>query len=252
MRNYLAALAAALSLSLSLLVPGAAPAKIKVDETFAFLAGGHARIIVFRPDVKVGSRGAGGVEEPNADWTATAREKLTREVAANQKAKGNEAVFLPEQNGNKAQLVADYQALFRVVAGAVVQHKMGSGGSLPTKKDKFDWTLGPEAARLGALGGGDYALFFSTRDAYATTGRKVMQLFALLALGAYVQGGIHQSYAGLVDLKTGRIVWFNMDPGSGGDVRTDEGAAKRVAQLLNKFPAQVPVAPTAAAAAAAK
>lgn len=244
MKRHLVALVAALSL----LVPAAVPAKIKADDGFAFPAGGHARIIVFRPDVKVGSRGAGGVEEPNAEWTAAARTKLTEQVAANQKAKGNEAIFLPDQEGDKAQLVADYQGLFRAVAGAVVEHKMGGGRSLPTKKDRFDWTLGPGAARLGEIGGGDYALFFSTRDAYATTGRKILQVFAILAIGAYIPGGIHQSYAGLVDLKTGQIVWFNMDPGSGGDVRTDEGAAKRVAQLLNKFPAQAPaVAPAASA-----
>jgi hypothetical protein len=50
--------------------------------------------------------------------------------------------------------------------------------------------------------------------------------------------GVHTSYAALVDLKTGDLVWFNVDPGSGGDPRTDEGATKRIRQLLESFPAK--------------
>lgn len=233
--RLIAALAALL-----LVMPGAALAKIKADETFVFPAGKPVRIIFFRPDVKVGSLGVGSVEEPNADWTAAARAKLTAEVAANQKAAGNEIVFMPEQEGDNAQIVADYQALFRVVAGAIAQHKMFPGASLPTKAERFDWTLGPGAAKLGEIGGGDYALFVSTHDAYGTAGRKVAQLLFAGMFGGFIPAGIHSSYAALVDLRTGNIVWFNVDPGSGGDVRTDEGATKRIGQLLNKFPSVAP------------
>lgn len=218
-----------------LVLAGPALAKVRADESFRFPADKPARIIVFRPDVQVGSLGAGGVEEPNADWTQAARDKLAEQLKANQASNGNEIVFLPEQEGENAQTVAAYQALFRTVAGAVTQHKMTPYAKLPTKGDKFDWTLGPGAAKLGEIGGGDYALFFSTRDAYGTAGRKTMQIFAALA-GVAIQAGVHQSYAGLVDLKSGQLVWFNVDPASGGDVRTDEGAIKRVGQLLTGFP----------------
>ena len=222
--------------ALVLAVPMGARAEVKADANFRFPAGKPARIIVFRPDVKVGTMGVGSVEEPNADWTATAREKLAAQIDAQQKASGNQAIFLPDQEGEKAQTVADYQALFRTVAGAITQHKMVPGAGLPTKKKAFDWTLGPGAAKLGEIGGGDYALFVSTHDAYGTAGRKVMQFLFAGMFGGYMPAGIHASYAALVDLKTGNIVWFNMDPASGGDVRTDEGAVKRVGQLFTGFP----------------
>lgn len=227
-----AAAAAALLVS----VAGAAGAKVKQDKEFRFPADKPARIIVFRPDVEVGSMGVGGVQEANADWTATAREKLTAQIAAWQKAQGNEALFLPEQSGENAQVVADYQSLFRAVAAAVVEHKMNPVSKLPTKKDKFDWTLGPGATRLGEIGGGEYALFVWTKDAYGSAGRKVAQVLMAGLIGAYMPAGVHQSYAALVDLKTGDLLWFNVDPGSGGDPRTDEGALKRVGQLFTKFP----------------
>jgi len=66
---------------------------------------------------------------------------------------------------------------------------------------------------------------------------------------AGLQAGVHQGYAGLVDLKTGDLVWFNLDPLSGGDPRDAEGAAKRVRELLTAFPTSGPAAAPAAPAA---
>ena len=235
MRLRVLAAAAALMVAA---VPGVAWAKVEASKTFRFPANQPAKIIVFRPDVEVGSMGVGGVQEPNAEWTQTARDKLSAQLTEHQKASGNEVIFLPEQEGDRARLVADYQSLFRAVAGAVVEHKMNPGAKLPTKKDKFDWTLGSGATQLGQLAGGDYALFLYTKDAYGSAGRKVAQVLMAGLFGAYMPAGIHTSYAALVDLKTGDLVWFNVDPGSGGDPRTDEGATKRIRQLLETFPAK--------------
>lgn len=221
----------------SLLLAGsAAEAKVKTNG-FRFPAGKVARIIVLRPDVEVASVGIGGVEEPNADWTAAAREKLVTQIAAQQRAGGADVVFLPDQEGDNAKLVADYQALFRTVAAAAAEHAMKRGGGLPTKGDRFDWTLGPGAAKLGEIGGGDYALFVKTHDAFGTGARKAFRLLVVGPMGMLLKGsGVHRSYAALVDLKNGDLVWFNVDPGSGGDPRTDAGATKRMGQLFGDFP----------------
>ena len=48
--------------------------------------------------------------------------------------------------------------------------------------------------------------------------------------------GTHFGYVALVDLKSGDIVWLGVDLKASGDVRTAEGAAQRVEQLLNGFP----------------
>lgn len=231
----------------AVMMSGVADAKIKFDKNFRFPAGQTPRIVVFRPDVQVGSLGVGGVEEANADWTAQGRVTLAHQLEAVQKATGNQVVFLPEQQGEAAQVVANYQALFRAVAGAVVEHKINPLANLPTKKDKFDWTLGPGAARLAQIGGGDYGLFLYTHDAYGTAGRKVMQLLVGGLFGAGMQAGIHVGYAALVDFKTGNLVWFNYDPASGGDPRDEQGAAKRIGELFKQFPAAEGAAPKSVA-----
>jgi hypothetical protein len=63
----------------------------------------------------------------------------------------------------------------------------------------------------------------------------MLQIVGLVA-GVGVTSGVHAGYAGLVDLKTGDLLWLNADFQMGGDVREAEGAHKRVRQLLEDFP----------------
>ncbi|GAA3254168.1 hypothetical protein GCM10020258_11720 [Sphingomonas yabuuchiae] len=95
----------------------------------------------------------------------------------------------------------------------------------------------------------------TTEDHYGSTGRKLLQVFAAGVAGIGVSAGVHKGYAGLIDLKTGDLVWLNADLAMGGDVRTPEGAAKRVSQLLEGFPGkpvEAPVAPAAPTKTAAR
>ncbi|MFA9201625.1 MAG: hypothetical protein ACEQR8_10680 [Cypionkella sp.] len=198
---------------------------------------GEVRILVFRPNVAVGSQTTGGMNEPNVEWTEAAKGHLVAALRQQQAARGTSLVLVPELQGEQNQLVADYTALFRTVAEAAFQHKMFPGNRLPTKRKEFDWTLGDEAARLRALGG-DYGLFFYTYDSYGSTGRKIAQILGAVAGFGLMPSGVHVGYAGLVDLSTGDLVWLNADLQMGGDVRTADGAQKRVAQLLEGFPAK--------------
>jgi len=199
------------------------------------LPAGEVKILVFRPNVAVGEQTTGGMNEPSVEWTEAAKTHLVAALQRQQAARGTSLVMVPEVEGPQNQLVTDYTALFRTVAEAAFQHKMFPGNRLPTKKKEFDWTLGKEAAQLRALGG-DYGLFFYTFDSYGSTGRKVAQILGAIAGFGLMPSGVHVGYAGLVDLTTGDLVWLNADLAMGGDVRTADGAEKRVAQLLEEFP----------------
>lgn len=213
---------------------------------FAFPADKPVRILVFRPDVKVGEQSTGGMNEPNADWTDAARKNIADALTAAQVARGGEVKFLGDLDGADGKLLADYRALFRTVTDAVVTHKLFAGNRLPTKRAEFNWTLGPGVARLGAVGGGDYGLLVFTNDSYGSAGRKAAQIVGLM-FGVGMTSGVHIGYAGLVDLKTGELVWINADVAMGGDVRDVEGAKKRVGQLLEDFPQRAGTTPVTAA-----
>lgn len=91
-------------------------------------------------------------------------------------------------------------------------------------------------SELPGAGDVDYILFIYNRDAYGSTGRKVLQVLAAFGPGIAVKSGEHVGYAGLVDAKTGDVLWLNADGQMGGDVREKEGSEKRVRQLLEEFP----------------
>lgn len=254
MRKMLVAIAAA---CLAVSATGAgAQERMAVKPGFAFPKDKQVKIVVFRPDVTVGTQTTGAVAEPNADWTATARKELAEALRKNNTVSGAQLVFMDEDpTGDDGAYLAEYRSLFAVVAQAIQTNRLFVGARLPTKKDQFDWTLGDGAGRIGQITGADYALFFYTNDAYGSAGRKAVQAMGMLGciigVCVIVPSGVHVGYAGLVDLKTGDVIWLNADPRMGGDVRTPDGAAKRVNQMLNGFPGMT-LAPVPAATAAAK
>ena len=201
---------------------------------------GSVRIIVMRPTVRVGAQSTGGLFEPNADWTANARRNIGKALKVAQANLGNVVIEYDESSAptsSEGALATQYSNLFGAVASSVIEYQFFAGNRLPTKKRKnaFEWGVGPGLSQLKSLQGADYALFINTRDEFGSTGRKLLQIFGAMG-GVGVPVGVHIGHAGLIDLKTGELVWLNADMQMGGDVRTEEGAEKRVKQLLEGFP----------------
>lgn len=228
----------ALAASLTVAVPMAsAQEKSAVRAGFSAEALKGQKILLFRPSVWVGEQSTGGMPEPNADWTAQARDLLAKELARRQTEFSNELVIEPDLVGEDAKLFSEHRALFSSVAGSVVTYQFFPGNRLPTRKNKpFEWTLGEGTKAIAEKTGAKYGLFVTTEDQYGSLGRKMFQVFAAGLIGVGVKSGEHIGYAGLVDLETGELVWLNADGQMGGDVRTEEGMTKRVGQLLEDFP----------------
>jgi hypothetical protein len=211
---------------------------------------GDYKLLVLRPDVTVGSITTGGIVEPRADWTEQARTSIVGAIRAQQSERGGNVTILERRNqlpGVSAQEVADVERLFYAVGQSIVLHKY-LGEYLPTKRGRgLDWTLGEDAVRLGQRTGYDYALFLHAEDQVASRGRVVLGVLG--AAGCIVGfcapniGGATQlDYAGLVDLKTGEVVWFNVVQASSqvpgikfGELRTPAGAAQMVDRLLGRM-----------------
>jgi hypothetical protein len=211
---------------------------------------GDYKLLVMRPDVSVGSVTTGGLVEPRADWTETARSKLLAAIRGQQAARGGNVLIMEKRNslpGVDPEAIAELERLHYAVGSSIALHKY-SGAYLPTKRGKgLDWTLGEDAIALGRRTGYDYALFLHAEDSFASTGRVALQVLGIA--GCFVGfcapnvGGAGQfAYASLVDLRTGEVVWFNVvSAGSQvagikmGDIRTDAGAAQMVDRLLDRM-----------------
>lgn len=229
--------------ALLLAAPAIAQEKTGSKPGFA-LKPGTVRIVLMRPTIKVGAQSTGGMFEPNADWTAQARENITHALNDAQSSMGNQIISYDEGESGEGPVTSQYAHLFGALADSVIEYQFFRGNRLPTKvrKGEFEWSIGTGLTNLKSLAGADYALFVNTEDQYGSTGRKVLQVVALMG-GIAVTSGVHKGYAGLIDLKTGELVWLNADRQMGGDVRTPEGAQKRVHQLLEGFPGR-PVQPS--------
>lgn len=245
MRKWGVALALALSVPMSACVQMRQYADVQFTPPQ-----GDYRLLVLRPDVTVGSLTTGGMVEPRADWTEQARKSIVDALRAQQSTRGGKMLVLEKRNelpGVSADEVAEVERLFYAVGQSIVLHKyLGEG--LPTKRGKgLDWTLGQDAVRLGQKTGYDYALFLHAEDQVASTGRIALGVIGLAGCfvgfcAPNVGGATQLDYAGLVDLKTGEVVWFNVVragseiPGlKFGELRTPQGAAQMVDRLLGRM-----------------
>lgn len=201
---------------------------------------GSYRLLVMQPDINVGVLTAGGMVEPREDWTEEARRNVTQSLISRQNRHGGRTKVANsrEDTGADPALVEDLTDLHNMVGAAIILHKY-SAFPLPTKRDKFDWTLGERAVEFGTTAQYDYALFLHAQDSFSSGGRVALQVLSALGCGFGVcvmpTGGAQVAFASLVDLRSGKVVWFNTLASSVGDIRTAEGADKMVEKLLESM-----------------
>ena len=195
-----------------------------------------AHVLLMTPDVQLDEVTAGGLLEPNAEWTAIA-EKHVVAALKEQLAKRKSKLVLyhaPKADTPKARIHNQFIKLHSAVGSSILRHKFGSR-KLPTKEDKFDWTLGPQARIIGHEFGADYALFVYLRDRHISAGR--LLIFVLTAaVFAPLQEGRQTGFASLVDLETGDVLWISRLSRASGDLRTLHAAEESVKTLLKDFP----------------
>jgi hypothetical protein len=189
------------------------------------------------PDIELSELTAGGLLEANAAWTAAGRSNVDAALDGFLAQTGTKVVRYRASdpdityNDSHVQIVKLHEA----VGQSILAHKYVPALALPTKKDRFDWTLGPGVAVLRDAYGADYALFIFFRDSFASGGR-VAVIFVGALLGVSIQGGVQTGFASLVDLRTGDVVWFNRMASGTGDLREPDAARSATDSLLKDVP----------------
>jgi len=190
-----------------------------------------ATVAVMPLDIELFSLSAGGIPEPQAEWTTKAHENLSR--AFLEKPFANiEFISLSDDNDPE---IEPLNRLHGAVGSAIVLHHTLAMYALPSKQGKLDWSLGDTCSKLKTKTGAQYALFSYVRDSYAS-GERVAAIVVGLIFGVGLQGGVQTGYASLVDLDTGQIVWFNRLARARGDLRDFKNAQESLNALLEGFP----------------
>jgi hypothetical protein len=192
-----------------------------------------SRLVLMPADVELFSLSAGGVQEPRADWTQAAQGHIVSALAERRARLGTAVVALSERELDE---FGEISALHGALADNIFLHHMiGGAFQLPTKNGALDWTMGEAVADLRQRTGADYALFVWVRDSYASAERKAAMV-ALALLGVGIAGGTQVGYASLIDLRDGRVVWFNHLLRGTGDLREAKAADETLDALLKNFP----------------
>jgi len=196
--------------------------------------GDDPRIVLMPPDIRYYLLTAGGVAEPNAEWTEAAQTNFQVALQDYAKTIGSDIMVIDKTDLGEDEI--RYETLHSAVGLTLLQNYFGMW-KLPSKGEGFDWTLGPEISSIGRNHNADYALFVYYRDYQASGGRVAFAVLAA-AIGAGVPTGSETGFASLVDLKTGDIVWFNVVNAGSGELRKKDGAAAAVQTLFRDIPTQ--------------
>jgi hypothetical protein len=215
-----------------------AAATVQAEEASKHLAPGFtarpagSKLVVVPPDMELYSISAGGVAAPREDWTAAAQKNFDLALDSQRRLLGADFTRLePAQADELAEIIN----LERAVASAIAMHHRGGLMKLPNKDGRLEWSLGDAVRPLKERTGADYALFSWIRDTYASNERKAAMV-GLALIGAISLGGEQVGNATLVDLNTGRVVWFNEIDRMTGDLRQPAPAKETVETLLKGFP----------------
>lgn len=195
----------------------------------------NPRVILMPPDIRYYLLTTGGVSEPHAEWTSSARTNFTNATREFALSIGTDLTILDADDIGTIEF--EYEKLHSAVGMTILDHHFGMT-KLPSKGNGqvFDWSLGPEISVLAEKYDADYALFVYYRDYQASGGRVAFAILAAAA-GAYTQTGSEYGFASLVDLRTGDVVWFNVVGAGSGELRQEAGARAAVRTLFKNIPA---------------
>ena len=219
-------------LVLLLAVGCAAPSQV-YHSTDAIAPPLEPSLVTLPPDVLISKYTAGGVAEPQADWSET--------VSANMKASLHSYLFsnsvrFTEYPTALEDMDVDTIRQLNVLLDAIeLRHVKASdlGGDR-------DYKIGDaERERLSRFGT-DYALLIAFKANRATAGRHAVAILSAVA-GIGVETSTVRFRSVLIDLRDGHIKWANFDDAARQDVgdpltASGEKWEKAIAHLLREFP----------------
>ncbi len=120
----------------------------------------NAKVILVEPDIELAFLKAAGVREPRADWTKQGKTNVLVSMRDYLAGSGHELLEYQssETNLRESQIIK----LHEVVGATILNHRY-LNVPLPTKKGKFDWSLGDGVQEIAPDLAAGYALFLFGR-----------------------------------------------------------------------------------------
>jgi len=195
------------------------------------------KVLVIPASVKVFEVTAGGVSEEVPDWSTEAGGNVLKTVsAAITKSAGMQEITMPRLSVSETAIINEYMALYQLVVNTA------SSSGLKHKLRRFDYGIGPGLAALLNKTGADAVVMVFGRDYASTAGRKTKAVFGKIPIiniftGGEVELGHSFVHIGLIDLKTGDLLWMNSKYRDGSsNLREYDDAEGLVSEIFKWYP----------------
>lgn len=194
------------------------------------------KVVVLPVNVEVVEVTAGGVEEKVPDWSREASENVFKALSTALGKQGLKEVAAPQLSGAAAANLDEHVALYKLVVNTSTQ--LG----WQQKIRHFDYSIGPGLREIADRTGADAAFLVFGRDYASTAGRKAMAVAGNIPIvnaftGPAPELGHSFVHIGLVDLRSGDLLWMNSNYRRGSTNLRDPGdAAKMVNAIFAWYP----------------
>lgn len=194
------------------------------------------KVVVLPVNIEVVEVTAGGVEEKVPDWSKEASNSVFKAMSAAISRLGLKETATPHFSGATAANVDEHLALYKLVVNTASrigwQHKI----------KRFDYSVGPGLREIADKTGVDVAIMVYGRDSVSTAGRKARAVAGNIPIVNIFTGpapslGHSYIHVGVVDLRTGDLLWMNSNYREGStNLRDPDDATKMITEIFKWYP----------------
>ncbi len=195
------------------------------------------KVVVLPANIQVYEVTAGDVSEEVPQWSAEASKNVLNALSETIKAdKSLSEVGYPRLSPPAAAVVDEHMALYKLVVDTA------ANTDLEHKVRRFDFTIGPGLTALQRETGADAAVMVYGRDYVSTAGRKAKAILGNIPIVNAVTGpapSLGRSFVriGVVDLRTGDLLWLNSElRGSTSNLRDPADAKDIIHSIFEWYP----------------
>jgi len=170
------------------------------------------KVIILPIELSVQELSAGGLTEEVPKWTETAEVNVDTVLSTQTigQLTSDRLIELPPLTEQEQEKLDQSLVLVKTVLSDALQYTGIHAGPVWHHKSKyFDYTVGPGLAFLAEKTGADKALFLLGEDMHSTDGRKATMVVVAVLTGAVIPLGHTVMIGGMIDLKSGDVLWAN-------------------------------------------
>lgn len=201
------------------------------------------KALLVGPEIHLFEISAGGVPEKVYAWGDEARKAVRAAVLEENGERRALTLIDPPQLEPDDQADLDrHAAMFRRVADQISAVKEANDSVWKEREKTLEFTLGPGLRRIAQRSGAEAVLFVDGIDFVSSIGRRAVFVLTTLLFGLPVlPPGSAYLQAGLVDMRSGDVLWLGRDYNlSPRDLRQPELARDLVRGVFASYPAQQP------------